>query len=72
MKILFLTTEFLSAIALVIAVLLHAPKGEGLAGIGGHARMFSAQKGLEAGLDRITAIIAAVFLISAIVVGFFA
>ena len=71
MKTLLLTIEFISALALIVAVLLHSAKGEGLAGIGGQARMFNSQKGLEAGLNRITSILAAIFLITAGIFGVF-
>ncbi|MDD5382265.1 MAG: preprotein translocase subunit SecG [Candidatus Margulisbacteria bacterium] len=49
-----LLLQFFSAIALVIAILLHTAKGEGLGGIGGSARLFGSPKGMEKGLDRIT------------------
>lgn len=39
---------------LIIAVLLHAAKGEGLGGIGSAARIFGTPKGLEKGLDQLT------------------
>ena len=71
MKILFLIVEFISALGLIGAILLHSPKGEGLGGIGGQARLFSPQRGLEAGLDRVTAVLAALFMISALVLGVF-
>jgi len=57
-----LTIQFVSAVALIISVLLHAAKGEGLGGIGGAARIFGTPKGLEKGLDRITWGIAITFL----------
>jgi preprotein translocase subunit SecG len=50
--------QFTLSLALVVAVLLHSAKGEGIAGIGGQAHLFGSQKGVEAGLNRITAIIA--------------
>lgn len=49
-----LILQLLSAIALIIVVLLHTAKGEGLGGIGGSARIFGTPKGMEQGLDRIT------------------
>lgn len=49
-----LVAQLGSAIALIVAVLLHAAKGEGLGGIGGSARLFGTPKGLEQGLDRVT------------------
>jgi preprotein translocase subunit SecG len=57
-----LIIQFLSAVALIIAVLLHSAKGEGLGGIGGAARIFGTPKGLEKGLDRITWGLAITFL----------
>jgi len=69
MKTLLLTIVFISAISLVIAVLLHSAKGEGLAGIGGQSRMFNSQKGLEDGLNKITTILAIIFLTSAGIFG---
>lgn len=69
MKTLLLIIEFVSAIALIIAVLMHSAKGEGLAGIGGNARLFHSQKGLQDGLTKITAILAGIFLITAAIFG---
>ncbi len=54
--------QFLTAIALIIAVLMHTAKGEGLGGIGGAARIFGTPKGMEKGLDRITWGCAVIFL----------
>ncbi len=69
MKTLLLTIEFISAIALTVAVLLHSAKGEGLGGIGGQAKLYHSQKGLEDGLTRVTSIIATIFLITAGIFG---
>lgn len=69
MKTLILIIQFVSAILLVIGVLLHSAKGEGLAGIGGSARLFNSQKGLEEGLTKFTAIMAVIFVVSAGVFG---
>lgn len=54
MKGLLLIIQFITAALLIVAILLHAAKGEGLGGIGGSARLFGTPKGLEEGLDRIT------------------
>jgi preprotein translocase subunit SecG len=54
MKGLLLLAQSLTAVLLIVAVLLHAAKGEGLGGIGGSAKLFGSPKGLEEGLDRIT------------------
>ncbi len=67
MKGILLGLQIISAIALVATVLLHTAKGEGLGGIGGHAKIFGTQKGLEEGLDRITATCAIFFVLISIV-----
>jgi preprotein translocase subunit SecG len=69
MKILLLSVEFIIALLLIGAVLLHSAKGEGLGGIGGGARLFSSQKGLEAGLNKITTVLAVLFLSLAFILG---
>jgi len=69
MKIILFVIEIVSAIGLILAILLHSPKGEGLAGIGGQARLFSSQKGMESGLNKITGTLAAVFLTVALLIG---
>jgi preprotein translocase subunit SecG len=62
MRGLLLIVQFLSALLLIVAVLLHTAKGEGLGGIGGSAKLFGTPKGLEEGLDRITWGLAIVFM----------
>lgn len=54
--------QLLSAVALIVTVLLHAAKGEGLGGIGGAAKIFGTPKGMEKGLNRITWTCAIAFL----------
>jgi preprotein translocase subunit SecG len=62
MRGLLLVIQFLSALLLIVAVLLHSAKGEGLGGIGGSAKLFGTPKGMEEGLDRITWGLAIVFM----------
>ena len=62
-----LLLQLFSAIALIATILLHSAKGEGLGGIGGGARLFGAQKGLEQGLNRITAICAVAFILISVI-----
>lgn len=69
MKTLLVSLEFISAAGLIITVLLHAPKGEGLGAIGGSARMFKSQKGLEAGLNKVTTALAITFMVTAFLLG---
>ncbi len=67
MKGLLLSIQVLSAFFLIVAILLHSAKGEGLGGIGGQARLFGTQKGLEEGLDRITYACAGVFMLISLI-----
>jgi len=72
MKIFLIIVYLFISIALIITILLHSPKGEGIGGIGGQARIFkNPQKGLEAGLDKATYLLASLFFILAIVLGLF-
>lgn len=70
-KTLLLIIELITSAALIFAILLHAPKGDGIGAIGGAARMFNAQKGMESGLNKVTTILAIVFVIIAGVLGVF-
>ena len=55
------------ALSLIIAVMLHSAKGEGLGAIGGQAKIFGSQKGVEAGLNRLTTGIAILWALSSLV-----
>ncbi len=67
MRGLLLIVQFLSALFLIVAVLLHSAKGEGLGGIGGSAKLFGTPKGLEEGLDRVTWGLAITFMVTSVV-----
>ncbi len=62
--------ETLSAILLIILILLHSPKGDGIAGIGGASHVFASQKSAEKGLNKLTGIVCAVFIVCAFLIGF--
>lgn len=64
------TIQVISSVLLIVLILMHSPKGDGIAGIGSAAQMFSSQKSAEKGLNKLTAIIAAVFLICVFLLGF--
>ena len=51
-------------------VLLHSPKGDGMAMLGGAAQLFSSQKGAEKNLTKLTAIIAILFVAVSFILGF--
>ncbi len=62
--------QVLSALLLICLILLHSPKGDGIAGFGGASQMFASQKGAEKRLNKITAIVAAVFIVCVFLLGF--
>ncbi len=51
-----------SAFLLVVLVLLHSPKGDGIGGIGGQAQLFTSTKSAEATLNRITWTLSILFM----------
>ncbi|MGK7921088.1 MAG: preprotein translocase subunit SecG [Trichodesmium sp.] len=52
----------ISAIGIVVFVLLHSPKGDGIGGIGGQAQLFTSTKSAEITLNRITWTFAVLFM----------
>lgn len=57
-------------LALIGLILLHAPKGDGMAGIGAAATVFSGKRGAEAGLDRLTWVVFGLFMLICLIAGF--
>lgn len=51
-----------SAVGLIILVLLHSPKGDGIGAIGGQAQLFSSTKSAETTLNRVTWSLTAIFI----------
>ena len=62
------TLQVLSSLLLIVLILMHSPKGDGIAGIGNAAQMFTSQKSAEKGLNHFTYILSAIFLVCS---GFF-
>lgn len=62
--------QILSALLLIVLILLHSPKGDGIAAIGGASQMFSSQKSAEQGLNKLTAYVSAIFIICTFLLGF--
>ena len=62
--------QIISALLLIILILLHSPKGDGIAGIGGASHVFASQKSAEKGLNKLTAIVAVVFIVCVFLLGF--
>ena len=55
---------------MTILVLIHSPKGDGLGAIGGMANLFSSQKSAESGLNKLTANIGLIFVVTSFFTGF--
>ena len=64
------TVQIVTALLLIVLILLHSPKGDGIAGIGGASHVFASQKSAEKGLNKLTGIVAAIFLICTFLLGF--
>ena len=62
--------QILSALFIIILILLHSPKGDGIAGIGGASHIFTSQKSAEKGLNKFTAIVAGVFIVCTFLLGY--
>lgn len=59
-----------AAVLLIILILMHSPKGDGIGGIGGASHIFASQKSAEKGLNKLTGIICAIFIICTFLIGF--
>ena len=62
--------QIISALLLIVLILMHSPKGDGIAGIGNAAQMFTSQKSAEKGLNKLTAIVACVFIVCVFLLSF--
>ncbi|MEW5857179.1 MAG: preprotein translocase subunit SecG [Cyanobacteriota bacterium] len=51
-----------SSAILIVLVLLHSPKGDGIGGIGGQAQLFTSTRSAETALNRVTWIFTVIFL----------
>ncbi|AFY50690.1 protein translocase, SecG subunit [Nostoc sp. PCC 7524] len=52
----------LSALGMIVLVLLHSPKGDGIGAIGGQAQLFSSTKSAENTLNRVTWALTVIFM----------
>lgn len=60
-----------SALLMIVLVLLHSPKGDGLGAIGGAAQVFSSQKGADSALTNMTGWSAFTFFTSSFILGYY-
>lgn len=66
----FYSIQIISAILSVFLVLLHSPKGDGMAAIGAASQLFSSQKSTEKGLNKVTYLFVGLFILSTFMLGF--
>lgn len=59
----FFIIQMITGVLLIILVLLHSPKGDGIAAIGSASQLFSSQKSAEKGLNKVTYIIGGIFIL---------
>ncbi len=64
------TIQIVTAVLLILLVLLHSPKGDGIGAIGGAASLFSSQKSAEKGLNHVTYVLSIIFLICSFITGY--
>jgi preprotein translocase subunit SecG len=62
--------QIVLGVILIGLVLIHSPKGDGMAMLGGAAQLFSSQKGAEKNLNKLTTIITIAFLVVSFILGF--
>lgn len=66
----FYMLQIISAIFSILLILLHSPKGDGIASIGAASQLFSSQKSTEKGLNKVTYFFVGIFVLSTFMLGF--
>ncbi len=64
------TIQIVTAFLLIVLILMHSPKGDGIAGMGGVSHVFASQKSAEKGLNKLTGIIAGIFILCTFLLGY--
>ena len=71
LKAILIGVQALSGLILIVMVLLHSPKGDGVGLMSGATSLFASQKGAEATLDKITAYVAGLFFVVSFALGYY-
>lgn len=66
----FYSLQIISALFSILLVLLHSPKGDGIASIGAASQLFSSQKSTEKGLNKVTYFFVGIFVVSSFMLGY--
>lgn len=70
MVIFFYIVQIISALLLILLVLLHSPKGDGIASIGSTSQLFTSQKSAEDGINKVTYILGGIFIVTTLLLGY--
>ncbi len=62
--------QIITAVLLILLVLLHSPKGDGIGALGGASNIFSSQKSAEKGLNHFTYFLGIFFIYLSFITGF--
>ena len=62
--------QIVAAILLIALILMHSPKGDGIASFGGTSQLFSSQKNAEKGLNKLTMWISIIFIICSFILAY--
>ena len=62
--------QMISAVLSVFLILLHSPKGDGMAAICAASQLFSSQKSTEKGLNKVTYFFVGIFVLTSFLLGF--
>ena len=66
----FYVMQIISAFLSILLVLVHSPKGDGMASIGAASQLFASQKSTEKGLNKVTYFFVGIFILSTFMLGF--
>lgn len=66
----FFILQMITGVLLIILVLLHSPKGDGIAAIGSASQLFSSQKSAEKGLNKVTYTVGGIFILATLILGY--
>ena len=62
--------QIIAAVLMIALILMHSPKGDGIAAFGGTSQLFSSQKNAEKGLNKVTMWISAIFIICSFILAY--
>ena len=66
----FYLMQIISSVFTILLVLMHSPKGDGMASIGAASQLFASQKSTEKGLNKVTYFFVGIFVVSSFFLGY--